>query len=335
MNSFSDVFPSPIYPVNDISNCNLENPYYENEFQHGVMNDIMEGINPQIPLENSQITEKEENDDKALLYIFKSDESQEDNFNLVNFKAPGNCQNSKKILMEKNFTLSKNIKTNATSKYIIGKKTKRTEEITFKITEIIQNTTKNNNYGRKSKKSEVKGNHDKFAEDNIMRKIKSNYLDYAHRRINGAFKNKNNQFIKLFPKLNELLKKDYNIALMKRTFKDLYENSPISSKFRKKKLENSDFNKKIIQEIYNDNEQKELDVICLLDLTYFDLFKEMRTNDLDEFLKNIRDEEIKNNKDESEEDINKYLEKMKALIIDYENWFNNKSGRNSKKKNII
>ena len=332
MNNFSDVFPSPIYPVNDILNYNLEDPYYGKEFQHEEMHDIMEGINPKIPLENSQITEKEENDDKALLYILKPDESQEDNFNLINFKAPGNFENSNKILMEQNFTFSKNIKTNATSKPIIGKKTKRPEEITFKVTETIHNTTKNKGCGRKSKKSEDKGNHDKFAEDNIMRKIKSNFLDYAHRRINGAFKNKNNQFIKLFPKLNELLKRDYNIALMKRTFKDLYENSPISSKFRKKKLENTDFNKKKIHEIYNDNEQKEFDVICLLDLTYFDLLKEMRTNDLDEFLKNIRDEEIKNNKDESEEDINKYVEKMKGLILDYENWFNNKSRRNSKKR---
>ena len=60
----------------------------------------------------------------------------------------------------------------------------------------------------------------------------------------------------------------------------------------------------------------------------------MRTNDLDTFLNNIRIEEIKNNEDESEEDIDRYIEKMRGLILDYENWFNSKSGRKSK-KNII
>ena len=324
------MFPSPLYPINDISNFNIDFNYFGNEFQHGGMHDIIESINPQISLENSQNTE---NDDKSLC-IFKSDENQGDNFNVINFKTPENLENLKQISMENNFTFSKNIKTNATSKPLLNKKTKRKEEITFKITQTIQNTTKNNICGRKSKNSEVKGNHDKFAEDNIMRKIKSNFLDYAHKRINDSFKNKKYQFIKLFPQLNELLKKDYNLDLMKRTFKDLYENSPISSKFRKKKLENSDLNKRIIQEIYSDIERKEFDVISLLDLTYLDLLKEMRTNDLDTFLNNIRIEEIKNNEDESEEDIDRYVEKMRGLILDYENWFNSKSGRKSK-KNII
>ena len=328
MNNLSDIFPSPIYPVNDISNCNLEDNYFENEFQQGGMHDMMESLNPQNQLENSPNTEKEENDEKALLFIFKSDENQGDNFNLNNFKTPENFENSKKILME-NFTFSKNIKTNVTSKPFIGKKTKGSKEITFKTSGTIQNTA-NKKCGRKSKKSEVKGKHDKYSEDNIMRKIKSNFFDYAHKRINRAFVNRNNQLIKLYPKLNEILKKDYNITLMETKFKDLYENSPVSSKF--KKLENADINKKIIQEIYKDIELKEFGVICLLELTYLDLLKELRTNELDEFLKNIRDDERKNNKDESEEDINKYVEKVRLLVLDYENWFNKKSGRNSKKK---
>ena len=321
------MFPSPLYPINDISNFNIDFNYFGNEFQHGGMHDIIESINPQISLENSQNTE---NDDKSLC-IFKSDENQGDNFNVINFKTPENLENLKQISMENNFTFSKNIKTNATSKPLLNKKTKRKEEITFKITQTIQNTTKNNICGRKSKNSEVKGNHDKFAEDNIMRKIKSNFLDYAHKRINSAFKNKNNCFKKLYPELNEILKKDYNIALMKRTFKDLYENSPISSKFKKKKIEIPESNKNIIHEIYNDIEKKEFDVICLLELTYLELLKDLKTNYLDEFLKNIKDEEIKNNKEESEEEINKYIGKVKYLLLDYENWFNNKRGRTSKK----
>lgn len=66
-----------------------------------------------------------------------------------------------------------------------------------------------------------------------------------------------------------------------------------------------------------------------------DLLKEFRTSYLDEFLKNIRKEEIKNSEilsEESKEDINRYIEKVKALCLDYENWFKKKNGRARKKK---
>ena len=59
MSNLSDVFPSPLYPMNDISNC-IEDNYYGNQFQHGEMHDIMEGITPQSAFENSP-TEKDEN----------------------------------------------------------------------------------------------------------------------------------------------------------------------------------------------------------------------------------------------------------------------------------
>ena len=335
MNNLSDIFPSPIYPSKDISNFYLEDNIFGNEFPLGGMNNIIGSISPQIQLENSQNKEKEDKDDDQALYLFRPEENQEDNFNLMNFTTPGNLENSKK-LMDKNLTFFGNFKTNATSKPLLNKKKKRPTDITFKLSETNRNlTTKNNICGRKSKNSEVKGKHNKFSEDNIMRKIKTNFLEYAHVRINAAFKNKKYKFIKLYPDLNEILKKDYNIALMGRKLKDLYENSPLSSKFRKKKKENSDLNKNIIHEIYNDVENKESDVKNLLELTYLDLLKEFRTSYLDEFLKNIRKEEIKNSEilsEESKEDINRYIEKVKALCLDYENWFKKKNGRARKKK---
>ena len=335
MSNLLEIIPSPEYQFNDISNYNLEEKYFGNEFRHGGMHDIMESLTPQFPFDNSQNTEKEDNDNDKALYLLKSEESLGDNFNLINFKTPGNFEDSKKVL-EKNLTFTGNVNTYQTSKPFLSKKTKKPKEITFKISETIQNfTTKKNNCGRKSKNSEVKGSHNKFSEDNIMRKIKSKFLDYAHLRINDAFKNKNYQFIKLFPDLNENLKKEYNVELMNRTFKDLYENSPLSSRFRKQKKENSDLNKKIIEEIYNDIEQKESDVISLLNLTYLDLLKEFRTIYLGEFLNNIRNEETKNIKNESEEikeNINQYVEKVKVLCLGYENWFYNKNGRTSKKR---
>ena len=176
-------------------------------------------------------------------------------------------------------------------------------------------------------------------------------MDFCHKILNRSMKNQNLQFLKLNSKINENLKRDYNIALYNKTIRDLYENSPISSKYRKQIKECSIKNKMIIQEIYEKNE--ETDVIKILNLTYGELFKIFRRkivdispelenkingitllendnfNDINKFFDEIREQEIK--KEESEEDINCYINNVKSLCSNYENWFNVKKGRNRNK----
>ena len=251
---------------------------------------------------------------------------EEDNFNEIGFKTPFDKMQSKNLLEKKLINLG-NSKTKATS--FIGKKTKKSDDsdfTNFNNSEKIENNG-NNKRGRKKKNSVFKGNHNKHTEDNIMRKIKTNFFKYINEQLNQKLKNKNYKFLKLDSKINEYLKKDYNINLMKKKIKDLYLDSKISLKYRTKK--NNDINIRIIEDIYK--KMEEIDVINTLELTYLDLFEEFRKNYLGQLLVHIREDEERKN--ESENDINEYLEKFYNLCLNYEEWFKNKKGRNRNKNN--
>ena len=257
-----------------------------------------------------------------------------------------------------------NFKTKVTTK-TLGLKRKRDEdeftfgfnkyelELDFEYFENNKNLQKKAQ-GRKKKEEKDKGNHTKYSFDNIMRKIKSNFMDFCHKLLNRSIKDKNLQFLKLNSKINENLKRDYNIELFKKTIQDLYENSPISSKYRKQIKECSNKNKMIIQEIYK-KENEEIEAIKILKLTYGELFQIFRKkiagispeledkikditllqsdefNDINKFFNEIREQEI--NKNELLEDTDEYLNNVKNLCLNYEDWFNDKKGRNRKKKN--
>lgn len=313
--SIQDFLFSPLNEVpekNDQGECS----YWENEFDFQKQKNNLINDNSQDFKNFYQQHFNEGNENNS----FKNDE-QFDNLNDNMFMIYESLEPPKKSQLDKNIT---NVgKTSATS--FIGKKTKRSEE-RKENSETIQNPQKKV-CGRKSKFSKDKGNHNKFSPDNMMRKIKSNFSSYVHEKLNNSFKNKKYEFYKLDSIISENLKKDYNEELMKRTFKDLYSNTPISGKYRKKKLEYFNYNKNIIDEIENQNneEEKEFEVISILNRTYLDLFEEFRTLYLEEFLKEIKEKEEK--KKESEEVINNYIEKIKNLCMIYKNWFLSKSGR--------
>ena len=263
--------------------------------------------------------ENEENKNSFIKLNFIKNQ-EEDNFNDAGFKIPTEKNQSKYMGRKKSVNLG-NLNTKATS--FTSKKTKRSND-----SEKCENNEKVK-CGRKTKDSLIKGNHNKHSEDNIMRKIKTNFFKYINEQLNSKLKNKNIQFLKLDSKISENLKRDYNISLMSQQIKNIYISSQISSKYRKQKTKNYDLNIKLIEEIYR--ELEEMDVINALELTYLDLFEEFRNNYLEQLLENIRDEEEK--KKESEIDINEYLEKIKKLCLNYEEWFKNKKGRNRNKNN--
>ena len=237
-----------------------------------------------------------------------------DDKNICDFSIPNNMKNS---LVNNDISIG-NKKTSYSSK-LLNKKTKRIDAL------------KSKNMGRKTndcKEKGGKGEHDKFSEDNMIRKIKSNFIDYIHNLINNSIENKELQFLKLDSEINEKLKKDYNIELMNRSFKDLYENTPISKKYKKISKENGDTNKNIIYKIYYEEPYKEFNVINLLNKTYKELFKDFLNNNLDKFLNDINEEEKR--KKESEENIINYIKNIKQLCYSYEDWYLKKKGRNRK-----
>ena len=111
----------------------------------------------------------------------------------------------KNEFLENNVTFCGNQKTQMTSK-----KTKRINNLKFES---------KLNMGRKSKNVTEKGDHTKYTEDNMMRKIKTYFIKYIHNLINKSINNKNLQLLKLDSEINLKLKRDYNIKLMATTFR--------------------------------------------------------------------------------------------------------------------
>ena len=227
-----------------------------------------------------------------------------------------------------------------------GKKSKNARNI--KNIEIAKNGEEKKTQGRKKKEETDKGNHTKHIEDNIMRKIKSNFFKFCHNLLNKSLKDKSWPFLRMKSTLNENLKRDYNVNLLNKTFKELYQETPISRKYRSQKKDRHDKNQKLIEKIYDDN--FEIDTIKLLNLTYRELFDvftrkiknispelEMKIEGIsllenDEFTNinkffNEVEEQLKKDK-EPEEDIKNYLENLEKLCLNYENWFLLKKGRN-------
>ena len=131
--------------------------------------------------------------------------------------------------LKKPIIYPENEKTSDTFK-LLTNKIKRTNDKYFYQNE---ETKPIKNIGRKSKDDKEKGEHTKYCEDNIIRKIKTNFLIYIHNKINKSIKNKDFHLLRFNSKISENLKKDYNIKLMNTTFKHLYENTNISTKYRK------------------------------------------------------------------------------------------------------
>ena len=230
--------------------------------------------------------------------------------------------------LKKPIIYPENEKTSDTFK-LLTNKIKRTNDKYFYQNE---ETKPIKNIGRKSKDDKEKGEHTKYCEDNIIRKIKTNFLIYIHNKINKSIKNKDFHLLRFNSKISENLKKDYNIKLMNTTFKHLYENTNISTKYRKQIIENIDINKQIIQKIYNEEGDKEIDAINILNMTYKELFNDFIINNLNTFLNDVYEEEKRKN--ESEDDIVNYIDKIKNLCNNYDKWFADKKGRNKTKRKL-
>ena len=288
---------------------------------------------PEIPV----VKNENENENE-----YPKDDIYEENDNFVSeIKKENNIEN--KLVSDYRTKIS-NENTKMTTK-TLGKKTKRTTNEEEKTNNYKEKTSLQ---GRKKKEEKDKGNHTKFSEDNMMRKIKSYFLNFCHNLLNESISDKNLQFLKLNSLINENLKKEFNLNLLNTKIKDLYQFSKISSKYRKQAKEFSDKNKYIIEKINEDN--VEIQTIKILDLTYKELFNIFRRQILDinlDLKMKIKDitlldnQKYKNinlffdeifrqeiNKNETKENIDIYINNIKDLCMNYESWFLSKKGRN-------
>ena len=182
--------------------------------------------------------------------------------------------------------------------------------------------------GRKKKDVSiiVKSTHNKFKEDNIMRKVKNNLLDFIVNKFNSSLSDKTKKLLKIDKYLSENLNRDYNMVLMERTLLDIFMKTKISKKY--KRTDDKYYNVKLIRSILDENIEKK--AIDLLDLKLIDMINYIKEHNLDKFLAIIEKKEKKIDGANSE----KYMALLKGILIHYKGWFKNKRGRVRKKIDI-
>ena len=190
----------------------------------------------------------------------------------------------------------------------------------------------NKKVGRRIKGKNYKedAKHTKMSDDNIIRKIKTSIFDYILKKLNNSIKFKSGKFRSLNKEWKERLKKKEQMELLNKTIFEIYTMTKMNKVGEKKGN-----NEKLIEKIYEEN--KELETISILSKTFQEILNEVREEKtLDSFLEKIKEKEIKNekkykNKIKNDFDIELYMDKIRKLLLGYEEWFQNKKGRNTKK----
>ena len=200
--------------------------------------------------------------------------------------------------------------------------------------------------GRKNKSDKTKSLHNKESDDNIIRKIKVHIFKYCLYVLNQNFQNKNkkNKILKLNHEKIMNLKRNANLNLFNKTLKNIFSEIEISQKFS---THNSEENKKLITKIYK-GIIKEEKIKQILDLTFSEILDIFRKNiiedienkekinsliesklngvnllinneyeGIDYLINNLRESNFQDN----------YIDKIIDLTLNYENWFENKIGR--------
>ena len=210
-------------------------------------------------------------------------------------------------------------------------------------------------------------NHPKEADDNIVKKINTFYLEEIRKWLNKSFldenktnfetlksreKNKKGIFMRLSPELiSNKIKKATILNIMNTKFKDLFYSNKISLKYKKK---NPEINRELINKIYK--EGKESFVIFILEMKFIEgmnffngLIKDEQI--INYFKNNYKYSEelvkkfvgnfgkigslldkLYRNSDKDEAETKDYLTKINVICLNYKESFENKYDRKENKK---
>ena len=178
--------------------------------------------------------------------------------------------------------------------------------------------------GRKPKYSTSNGEHTKYSYDNILRKIKVKFFHKLIKYINGKIISKYNGIVKkLIPLKGEISQDNtikFNIQLMNSKLKDIFSNNEINGKFR---VCDKDYNKNVIDSIYENKIQELIDLLELTFLEVFNIFRDSNETKINGFdnLNTVIDElKLK-------EGDNDYINKFKEVAMDFENYYLQKKPR--------
>jgi hypothetical protein len=196
----------------------------------------------------------------------------------------------------------------------------------------------------KKLKSKFKALHNKYSEDNIIRKFKARFQDILLRYTNYEHsifmetkgKSKKTKLLqRINPEESRKISKADNIRWLSTKLKELFS-SDLSQKCS---LYDSNYNRRTIEKIYKNNEA--LNVINILDKEVLDMYDLYRNNvkidgftTLEDDLKMLK-EKMEKEKEEEEEDIELYLSKYRNIAMKLDKIFDEKIGRNKKKSKKI
>ena len=227
----------------------------------------------------------------------------------------------------------------STPKEITNFKTNEKNNKIFNIVKIMKKSNKKGRLYKNAIKKYYYRYHDKFKEDNIIKKIKTSFIKKTMNYINkeyGIYLNKHKirkieKLIRRITPANSVrIKKENNLKWFDSKLKDIFSQK-ISSKYSKY---NGDYNKMQIDKIYKEDDAK--NVIGILDKKVRDMYNIYSKNikldgfeTLEDDLKNQRELMKENN----EEEIKKYLEIFQNTAQNLEGIFLGKKSRNFIRKN--
>ena len=185
------------------------------------------------------------------------------------------------------------------TRFTLNEKEKSTINKEFQNNNLINLNEKNNNIleyekenkiksykkalGRKRNDSNEIGLHNKYSEDNILRKIKSSILSYLFNFINSTIFNLYEGNIrkgiskKELKKINQsqIVDAKSNQEFLVKSLKDIFSDD-ISTKYS---FYSADYNKKLIKELLNENDyEKRIKFKKLFSLTFLDCLMHIRGN---------------------------------------------------------
>ena len=195
----------------------------------------------------------------------------------------------------------------------------------------------NTNKGRIKKNSKYIGIHNKFSQDNIIRKIKGRFQEKCRIYINNEYKNflrnnehttkVNNLLQRINPKVSRKIQRDENLKWLNSKLYEVFSEN-VSEKCS---LYEFDYNKKQIEKLYKEN--KATNVINILNKSVkymFDAFiQNLNIPGFNTLNDDINELEAKMKK-ENEDDIKKCLYKYRTTAQNLESIFIHKNSRNNK-----
>ena len=300
--------------------------YYKVENQLSLLsiNDEENNFTPFFSFHNSHSTFKDDESDNEEEQLYFHNQNNENN-NILRPEINEEKSEKKTQIEHSNTTIKtpQNFDPKEKSKNLEEKKEQKDlNEKKLGRKKLKENEEPNEN---NEEEEENEGYHGKRKEDNIMRKIKTNIINFILNILNSNLKNKNFKFLQISKEIIENLKRDDNINLMNRKLKDIFYNEPIRSKYKRNNYDNKFLIDKILQE------NKEKEIIKILNKTYYDMVLYIREIKLEAFLDKIIKKE---NKMKKKQNTKEYIDLLKGLLFRYKEWFVMKKGRNKRKNKM-